>query len=220
MPAGCHIASCHPLIAPPSCHLVVPAGCPITSRHPLIALPSHRRVTPAGCRIAFCRPLIVPSSCQLVAPACCRIASPRPLVAPRATLLSSRRASWLLRRLLMRCPHILLSSNRSTSCCLVAPAGCRPIISRRPLVTPSSRPLIVLAGCCVACPCTALSFSHHSPSPMPSNTVECCCRHGTPPPPATAAIERRLYRPPLSHLPSIATVKCQHPHSSITAVKR
>jgi len=36
----------------------------------------------------------------------------------------------------------------------------------------------------------------------------------------TAAIERRLYRPPLPQLLSIAIVKCQHPPSSITAVKR
>jgi hypothetical protein len=43
------------------------------------------------------------------------------------------------------------------------------------------------------------------------------------PPPnttATAAIERRLYRPPLSQLPSIATAKRQRPPSSVTAVKR
>jgi len=37
---------------------------------------------------------------------------------------------------------------------------------------------------------------------------------------ATAAIERRLYRPPLPQLPSIATAKRQSPPSSITAVKR
>jgi hypothetical protein len=43
------------------------------------------------------------------------------------------------------------------------------------------------------------------------------------PPPnttATAAIERRLYRPSLSQLPSIATAKRQRPPSSVTAVKR
>jgi hypothetical protein len=44
--------------------------------------------------------------------------------------------------------------------------------------------------------------------PPPSNTT------------ATAAIEHRLYRPPLSQLPSIATIKRQRPPSSITAVKR
>jgi hypothetical protein len=50
-------------------------------------------------------------------------------------------------------------------------------------------------------------------------------RHRTLMPPSntttTAAIERRLYRPPpLPHLQSIATVKFQCPPSSIAAVKR
>jgi len=36
----------------------------------------------------------------------------------------------------------------------------------------------------------------------------------------TTTIERRLYRPPLQKLPSIATVKRQRPPSSIAAVKR
>jgi len=43
------------------------------------------------------------------------------------------------------------------------------------------------------------------------------------PPPnttTTAAIEGRLYRPPLPQLPSIVTVIRQHPPSSIAAVKR
>jgi hypothetical protein len=43
---------------------------------------------------------------------------------------------------------------------------------------------------------------------LPSNTT------------ATAAIEGRLYGPPLSQLPSIDTVKRQRPPLSITAVKR
>ncbi len=68
MPAGCRIASCHPLIAPPSRHLVAPAGCCIVSHHPLVVPPSH----------------------PLAAPACCCINSPRPLVAPHF-FLSSRR---------------------------------------------------------------------------------------------------------------------------------
>jgi len=37
---------------------------------------------------------------------------------------------------------------------------------------------------------------------------------------ATALIECHLYRPLLSQLPSIATVKRQRPPSSITTVKR
>jgi len=112
VPAGCRIASCRPLIVPPSSQLVAIACCCITSPHPLIALPFRRLVPPAGCRIASCHPLVAPPSCQLVAPACCRIASPRPLVAPRAALSSSRRAVWLLRRLSMRRPLVV------SSCCL------------------------------------------------------------------------------------------------------
>ena len=85
----------------------------------------------------------------------------------------------------MRHPLVVLSSRRAASCCLVAPAGCRTIISHRPLVAPPSRPLIVLAGCCIVCPCAALSSSRRSPSPTPLNAVERCCRHRTPPPPPT-----------------------------------
>ena len=133
-------------------------------------MPSCRLVHPAGCHIASCHPLVAPPSCQLVASACCRIASPRPLVAPRATLSSSRRTGWLLRR--------LLSARHVASC-----AGCRVIMSCHSLVAPHCRPLIVLAGCCVACPCAALSSSCLSPSPTPSNAIERCCRHRTPPPP-------------------------------------
>jgi hypothetical protein len=183
MPAGCRIASCCPLMVPPSHQLVVPACCCITSPCALIALPSCRLVTPAGCRIASRHPLVVPPSRQLVMPACCLITSPRPLVAPRVTLLSSRRAGWLLRRLSMRRPLVVSSPRRATSRCLVAPAGCCTIISCHPLVALPSRPLIVLAGCCVACPCTALSSSCRSPSPTPSNAVKRCCCHRTPPPP-------------------------------------
>ena len=180
MPAGCCIASCCPLIAPPSCRLIAPAGCCIDSCHPLIALPSHRLVAPAGCRIASRRPLIVPPSCQLVTPACCRccITSPHPLFVTRAALLSSRCASWLLRHLSTRHPLVVLPSHRAASSCHVAPAGCCAIISCHPLVAPPSRSLIVLAGCC------------------PSNTVEHCCRHGTPPPPPpmnTASIVNRYH---------------------------
>ena len=107
VPAGCRIASWCPLIVPPSHPLVAPAGCHIASPHPLIALPSRRLVAPAGCRIASRRPLIVPPSHQLIAPACCRITSPCPLIAPHAALLSSRRTSWLLRRLSMRRPLVM-----------------------------------------------------------------------------------------------------------------
>jgi len=107
--------------------------------------------------LPHCPGVVAPPSCQLVVPACCCIASPCPLVAPRAALSSSCCAGWLLRRLSMRRPLVVLLSHRATSCCLVAPAGCCTIISCRPLVAPPSHTLIVLAGCCIACPCAALS---------------------------------------------------------------
>ena len=194
MPAGCLITSCRPLIAPPSCRLVAPAGCCIASCHPLIPLPSHRLVAPAGCHIASHRPLVAPPSCQLIAPAGCRIISPRPFVAPHAALLSSRCFGWLLRRILTCRPLVLSSSRCAASCCLVAPAGCHAIISLRPLVAPPSRPLILLAGCCVACPCAALSSSCRSPSPMPFNAAERCCRHQTPPPPPPLNVVSIVHR--------------------------
>ena len=220
VPSGCRIVSCRPLIAPHSLRLIAPAGGHIASRRPLIALPSRRLVTPAGCRIASCCPHFVPPSCQLVAPACCCIASPRPLVAPRPALSSSRRAGWLLHGLSARRPLVVSSSHRAASHCLIAPAGCRIIISRRPLVAPPSCPLIVLAGCCVACPCAALSSSRRSPSPTPSNTVKCCCRNRTPLPPLPLNAVSIVYHPPLPQLPPIATVERQRPPSSIIAVKR
>jgi hypothetical protein len=183
MPAGCGIASCRPLIAPPSCCLDAPAGCCITSCHPLIAPPSCHLVAPIGCCIASHRPLVAPPSRQLVAPACSHTASPCPLVAPCAALSSSHCTSWLLRRLSMCRPLVVLLSCCAASCCLVAPAGCCAIISRHPIVAPPSHHLIMLAGCCVASPCAALSSTCHIPLPMPSNAVKHCCRHQTPPPP-------------------------------------
>jgi len=167
---------CRPLIAPPSCCFVAPAGCGIASPCPLIALPSRHLVPPAGCRIASHRPLIAPPSRQLVAPACYCIASPRPLAAPHAALSPSRCAGWLLRRLSMHHPLVVLLSHCAASHCLFARAGCCAIISRRPLIAPPSCPLIMLTSCCITCPCAAFSSFCHSPSPMPSNAIECCCR--------------------------------------------
>jgi hypothetical protein len=93
---------------------------------------------------------LVNSSRQLV------VASPLLVLSLRPTP-PSRRAGWLLRRLSMHRPLIVSLSRRVASHFRVAPAGCRAIISRRPLVAPPSRPLIVLAGCCVASPCASLS---------------------------------------------------------------
>jgi hypothetical protein len=77
---------------------------------------------------------------------------------------------------------VVSSSRRASSCYLVTSAGCRAIISRRPLIAPPSRPLILLATCYVASPCAALLSSRCSPLLTPSNAVERCCRHRTPPP--------------------------------------
>ena len=200
----CRLSSRHPGVVS-SCQLVVALSLVVPSlRLPLVVLLRQLVVASplavlslrcpvvilsAGCRIASCRPLIVPPSRQLVDPACCHIASPRPLVAPRVAVSSSCRACWLLRRLSMRRTLVDSSSRHAASRCLVAPAGCHAIISRRPLAAPPSRPLIMLAGCCVACPCAALSSSRCSPTPTPSNTVECCCHHQTPlPPPPLNAV--------------------------------
>ena len=83
------------------------------------------------------------------------------------------------------CCLVIFLSRRTASRCLVAQAGCCAIISCRPLVATPSRPLIVLADFCVACPCTcaALSSSRRSPSPTPSNKLKRCYRHRTPPSP-------------------------------------
>jgi hypothetical protein len=95
------------LVMPPSCRLVLPAGCRIAYRCPLIALSSCCLVAPTGCHIASCRSLFATPSRQLVMPACCCITSPHPLVVPHTALLSSRRAGWLLHRLLMRRPLVV-----------------------------------------------------------------------------------------------------------------
>jgi hypothetical protein len=58
--------------------------------------------------------------------------------------LSSRCASCFLHCLSTRRPLVVLSSCRAASHCLVAPAGCRIIISRCPLIALPSRPLIVI----------------------------------------------------------------------------
>ena len=175
-------------------------------RHPLVN--SLRQLVVAlPLLVLSLRPM--PPSHSLVAPAGCCVASRgAALLLSRCLVVSSPR------RLVVSSYHRLIvsPSRRAASRCLVAPAGCRTItiISCHPQVAPPSRPLIVLAGCCIACPCATLASSCRSPSLTPSNAMECCCLHRTPPPP-----------PPLPQLPSNATVKRQCPPSlSIAAVKR
>ena len=121
----------------------------LSLRRPLVVL-LRQLVVALPLAVLSLRHPLVNSSRQLV------VASPLLVLSLRPTP-PSRRAGWLLRRLSMRRPLIVSLSRRAASRCRVAPAGCRAIISRRPLVAPPSRPLIVLAGCCVASPCAALS---------------------------------------------------------------
>ena len=199
-----------PLVATPSRLFVVPAGCCIASCCPLIAPLSCRLVVPAGCCVASCRLLVVPPSRPLTAPACSCITSPYPLVAPPSHPLITPAGCCVAsqRAALLSSSCLIVPPSHS----LVAPAGCRNI-SRRPLVAPPSCPLIMPAGCCVASSCTSLSSSidnaikHFQMLLSPSNAT------------VTAAIERHLSCPPLPQLPSIATVKCQRPPSSVAAIK-
>ena len=194
MPSGCHIASCRPLIAPPSCCLVVPAGCCIASRRPLIEPPSHRLVTPAGCCIASClpcialpsrrlvvsagcciascRPLVAPPCRQLVVPACCRIASPRPLVAPHAAgcCVASRLPTLSLSRCIIVPPLARLL--------VVVPTSLVVLSLHRPLVFSSC--WLVVALSFLALPYRPLIVVHCQRHRMPSN--------------AAAAIEHRHHR--------------------------
>jgi hypothetical protein len=145
MPAGCRIASCRPLIALPSRCLVAPAVA-----LPLAVLSLRHPLVNSSRQLVDASPLLV----LLLRPA-----SPsRPLV---GWLVVASPLDTPLSRRLVSC--------RAASRCLIAPAGCRTII------LPPSRPLIVLAGCCVACPCATLSSSRRSPSPTPSNVLH--CRH-------------------------------------------
>ena len=129
MSAGCHIASCRPLIEPPSHHLVMPAGCCIhctalslsccasclshclspfshcdtlvSTHHASLLL--HCLSLSSCC--APCHPLILSLRRLVVALPLDALPSCR-LVISSCRLVLSRRASWLLR-------HHLLSS----SCC-------------------------------------------------------------------------------------------------------
>jgi hypothetical protein len=148
VPACCCITSPRLLIATPSCRLdaQLVAALPLAVllfRHPLVnslrqlvvALPllvlslrpmppSHSLVTPAGCCVASRGAALLLSCCLVVS-------------SPRCLVVSS------YHRL------IVLPSRRAASRCLIAPAGCRTIISYCPQVAPPSRPLI--AGWLLRC---------------------------------------------------------------------
>jgi hypothetical protein len=149
---------------------------------------------------------------QLVAPACCRIASPRPLVVPRAALSTPLCAGWLLRRLSTRRPLVVSLSRHAASQLVVVPSSLVVLSLHRPLVL--SLCWLVVALHVLAPPSCPLVVVHRPCHRTPSNAAAISDTS------ATTAIERRLYRPPLPQLPSIATVKCQRPPLSIAAVKR
>jgi hypothetical protein len=141
--------------------------CRLSSRRPGVLL---------SCQLVVASPLVVLSlRCPLVVllRQLSHCLSPSSLC---ATLSSTRRASLLTHRLSLssRCaprrPLVLslrwlvvaLPLDTPLSCRLVF-LSCRLLLSHRASwlsrhhLLPPSRPLIVLAGCCVACPCSALS---------------------------------------------------------------
>ena len=126
----------------------------LSLRYPRIVLSCQLVVTTLPLAVLSLHHTLLNSSCQLVVASLLLVLSLCP--APPLILLSR---GWLLLCLLTRHPLVISSSQRATSHCLVPPNGCCAIISCRPLVAPPSCPLIMLAGCCVACSCTALSSS-------------------------------------------------------------
>jgi hypothetical protein len=184
--AGCRIASCRPRIVPPSHCLVVPADvalplavlslrCPLfvllrqlvatlplavlSLRHPLVNL-SRQLVVASPLLILLLCP--VPPFPPLVMTAGCCVAS------QHVTLSLSRRLAVSL-------------SRRASSRCLVAPAGCRAIISCRPLV---AAPSLVLSSCwlvvvlpVLAPPFRPLIIVHRRGHRTPSNAAAAIEHH-------------------------------------------
>ena len=98
---------------------------------------------------------------------------------------------------------------------VVAPSSLGVLSLHRPLVHSFSLCWLVVALHVLAPPSRPLVVVHRRRHQTPSNAAAISNTS------VTAAIECRLYRPPLPQLPpSITTVKCQRPSSSITAVKR
>ena len=125
--AKCHIVSCRPLVAPPSCPLVMPvccciaSSCPLSLRCPLVLV---SLVAPAGCCVASQRATLSLSRCLVVSSSC------------RDALSSSHHASWLL--------HHLSSSSRCAALLSFHCAGwlLRCLFLRRPLVLWLCRPFL------------------------------------------------------------------------------
>jgi hypothetical protein len=184
------------VLLPPTPLLSLPLAV-LLLHHPLVLSLRWLVVTSPLLVLSLCRPLVLlllrlfVASPLDVLPSCYLfVSSCCPLVVLTCQLVV---ASSLI-VLLLRCPLVLSS---------------RRLVIVLPLLAPPSCPLIVPAIFALPLPC-------RSPLPTSSNAVE-----RLPPLNATttAAIERRLYCPPLPQLLSIATVKCQHPPLSIATVK-
>jgi len=100
------------------------------------------------------------------------------------SLPSRRLVVSLSRRLIiLPCPPLVVSSCQLVvTSSLIVLSLCRPLVLSScrlvvalPLLAPPSCPLVVPAIFVLPSPC-------RSPSPTPSNTVECCLRHQMPPP--------------------------------------
>ena len=120
-----------------------------------------------------------------------------------AGLVSSCHASWLSHCLLSssHCPALSLSCRASWLLhCLLPSSRCAALSS-------SCRASWLSHCLSLSSRCATFLSTHCRALLPPSNTT------------TTAAIERHLYLPLLPQLPSIATVKCQSPPSSMTAVK-
>ena len=162
VPAGCRIATCRPLIAPPSCplvyQLVVALPLTVLSLHcPLVILSCQLVVALPLAVLSLCHPL-VNSSCQLVVASSLLVLllhpnpPSRPLITPSGCCVASRHTTLLSACHLIVPPHFV-----SLRQLIVTPSSLVVV------APPSRRPLIVLAGCCIACPWAALSSSRHSP---------------------------------------------------------
>ena len=133
---------------------------------PLAVLSLHCPLVLSLCRLVATSPLLILMLCRPLILLSCRLVVVLPLDTPpsRHLIVSSCRlslshhVSWFSHHhlsLFSRCTALLFSCS-----------------------------LIVLAGCWVASPFTALLSSRRSsPLPTPSNAVKRCCRHRTPPPP-------------------------------------
>jgi hypothetical protein len=136
---SCQLVVASPLVVPPLRRPLVVLSRQLVVTSPLAVLSLRCPLAVLSRQLVVTLPLAVLSLRHPLVNSLRQLASPRALVALRAALLSSRHAGWLLRPFSTRRPLVVLLSCHTASRCLVAPAGCCAIISRRPLVAPPSR---------------------------------------------------------------------------------